>query len=77
VRRVHKTTVRFGDETYASLSARARREGIPVSHMIREAVVVYIALGVRPSSAAELRTEVDDHELRIGRIEKVLGGARS
>ena len=70
---MHKTTVRFGDETYRTLRARAGHEGIPVSHLIREAVVVYVAVGVRPSSAAELRSDVDRLDERLARIERGLG----
>lgn len=73
---MHKTTIRFGDDTYGALRALARREGIPVSHMIREAVVVRLAVGVRPSDSAELRRDVDLIDERLRRIELALGRRR-
>jgi hypothetical protein len=73
---MHTTTVRFGDETYAALRTISEREGMPVAHMIREAVVVRLAVGVRPSDAAELRRDLDALAGEIARIRGALQRGR-
>lgn len=73
---MHATTVRFGDETYEALRAASSAEGMPISHMIREAVVVRLAVGVRPSDLATLRRDLDAVDGRLERVERALGARR-
>jgi hypothetical protein len=67
VRDVKTTTVRLPDDVAAALAAEARQQGVSTSELVREGVVLRLALA---AAARTARIDV------LRAIEKRLGGER-